>query len=172
MDARVVAASPSIDRRDRVAPWPGSGLGRECLSAIPIVDTGLLPHFRPGDRLLPVSCEQHRPRFGEFVVVTPPDRAGRLEVVRFVALIPRRRPRWLLTWRGSRYTHQQPAMLRGRILSVRRDGSSWDLDLPRRWRLMAPLLVPVHRALAALQWTFDGLLPQRAGGAGRSVGNR
>ena len=147
-------------------------LAEECLSAISVLDTGLLPHFRPGDRLLPVSCEERRPRFGEFVVVTSPDRDGPLAVERFVALFPRRRPRWLLTWRGARYAHRTPAMLRGRILSAQRDGKSWDLNLPRRWRLFGPLLAPAHRALAALQWTLDERARQRAGGRGRSVGNR
>jgi hypothetical protein len=147
-------------------------LAGECLSAIPVLDTQLLPHFRPGDRLLPVSCTQRRPRFGEFVVVTPADRDAPLEVARFVGLFPRRRPRSLLTWRGTRYRHDAPAMLRGRILSAQRDGRSWDLSLPRRWRLFAPLLVPAHRALAALQRTLDAWTGQRSGGVGRSVGNR
>ena len=153
-------------------PDQAQDLAGECLTAIPVLDTRLLPDFRPGDRLLPVSCTQRRPRFGEFVVVTPSDRESPLEVERFVALFPRRRPRWLLTWRGTRYRHHAPAMLRGRVLSAQRDGQSWDLSLPRRWRLSAPLLVPVHRALAALQWAHDAWTRQRAGAAGRSVGNR
>ena len=147
-------------------------LAGECLSAIPIVDTRLLPDFRPGDRLLPVSCAQRRPRFGEFIVVAPVDRDAPLEVTRFVALFPRRRPRWLLTGRGTRYQHHRPDALRGRILSALRDGRSWDLQLPRRWRLLAPVLVPLHRGLAALQWIAETRSAHRPAGAGRSVGKR
>ena len=104
-----------------------------CLAPLPVVSDRLAPDLRTGDRLLPVTCETRRPRFGEFVLAEATRAPGPL-LLRFIGPPPFRRSGqapYFLAWDGRDYISLPSTALRGRILSVVRDGRSWDLSVGR-----------------------------------------
>jgi hypothetical protein len=138
---------PSIDSRAPAQSAPPS----DCLPAFAVQNQDLAPVFRPGDILVPVTCQQLPPVMGDYVLALDTD--GSNCVLRYIALIGGAGSRQgvHLTWDGRRYRRLPVSSLRGRILSVRRGAQLFDLGLApagpwRRWlqrtghRLLARLL--------------------------------
>lgn len=119
---------------------------RNCLPPVQVEGYDLAPALKPGDLLVPVSCQVRHPRLGEFVLAGATSRD--LTVLRYIA--PLRARHGHLTWDGRRYRILSESALKGRVLSVRRQGRTFDLAVPRGWKGRDWILITGHRLLAML----------------------
>ncbi len=146
---------PAIHATRQRAP-ARSALEVDCLPAFVVQDDALAPAFHRGDVLVPVTCREHPPSLGDYVLIAA--EGGRHSVLRYITPLPRGRSGDTahLAWEGGRYRRIAPAELLGRILAVRRGDRTYDLAAsePAAWRRR--LLGLGHRLLARLRGWLPG----------------